>query len=305
MTLPKSVEIVEVGLRDGLQSEAHIIPVEVKLQYIDWLIEAGVRHIQVTSFVNPARVPQMADAEELCAGLALTSQPLSKLEKGVEFSGLVLNAKGLDRLHEAGLPAVDMGISASDTHSRKNTGQGTAEKLNEIIQMIGRGRELGLKVRAGIQCAFGCVYEGEISQQKVVDVARQYLDAGIDELALADSTGMANPEQIKRMLDAILPLAGDVPVVLHLHDTRGLGIANVYAALEMGVQQFDTAFGGLGGCPFIQWAAGNIATEDTVYLMDSLGIETGIDRAKVGRVSADMEQRLGRVLAGKIYKLKA
>lgn len=295
MMLPKSVEIVEVGLRDGLQSEAQIIPLDVKLQYIDWLIEAGVKRIQVTSFVNPARVPQMADAEALCARLP---------EKAVEFSGLVLNSKGLERLKAAGLRAVDLGISASDTHSRKNTGQSTAEKLVEALDMIAQGRGWELKVRAGIQCAFGCVYEGEIPQKKVVDIARAYLDVGIDELALADSTGMANPEQIKRMLDVILPLAGDVPVVLHLHDTRGLGLANVYAALEMGVRQFDTAFGGLGGCPFIVGAAGNIATEDTLYLLESMGIETGIDRAKVAQVSMDVETRLGRDLAGKIYKLK-
>lgn len=295
MRLPQSVEIVEVGLRDGLQSEAQMIPVDVKLQYIDWLIDAGVKRIQVTAFVNPQRVPQMADADELCSRLPQNAE--------VEFSGLVLNTKGLERLYQARLRAVDLGVSASDTHSIKNTGQAVAEKLVEAHQMIGRARELGLKVRAGVQCAFGCVYEGAIPQQKVVEIARQYLDAGIDELALADSTGMANPLQIKRMLEAVLPLAGDVPVVLHLHDTRGLGLANVMAALEIGVRQFDTAFGGLGGCPFIAGAAGNIATEDTLYLLESLEIATGVDRVRVARVAQDLAARLGRELAGKLYKL--
>jgi hydroxymethylglutaryl-CoA lyase len=295
MRLPQSVEIVEVGLRDGLQSEAQMIPVDVKLQYIDWLIDAGVKRIQVTAFVNPQRVPQMADADELCSRLPQNAE--------VEFSGLVLNTKGLERLHQARLRAVDLGVSASDTHSIKNTGQAVAEKLVEAHQMIGRARELGLKVRAGVQCAFGCVYEGAIPQQKVVEIARQYLDAGIDELALADSTGMANPLQIKRMLEAVLPLAGDVPVVLHLHDTRGLGLANVMAALEIGVRQFDTAFGGLGGCPFIAGAAGNIATEDTLYLLESLEIATGVDRVRVARVAQDLVARLGRELSGKLYKL--
>lgn len=295
MSLPTHAEIIEVGLRDGLQNETVILPTEVKVGYVEQLLSAGVRRIQVTSFVNPSRVPQMADAEALCALLPRRAD--------VEYSGLVLNMKGLERLMKAGLGAVDMGVSASNTHSLKNTGRGTAEMTAEIEAMIGEARRGGLTVRAGIQCAFGCVYEGAVPQEQVTTIARRFLDCGVDELALADSTGMANPEQVKRMLEAILPLAGETPLVLHLHDTRGLGLANVYAALYCGVNRFDTAFGGLGGCPFIVGAAGNIATEDTAHLLHELGIETGIAIDAVAQVSRDLAARLGKALPGKLYAL--
>lgn len=295
MALPTRAEIVEVGLRDGLQNETLIIPTALKLIYVRRLIDAGVRRIQVTAFVNPTRVPQMADADALCAELPLVD--------GVEYSGLVLNRKGLERLITAGLSAVDMGVSASDTHSRKNVGRGTTEMIKEVQGMIEEARNAGLMTRAGVQCAFGCAYEGNVPQERVVALARQFLDCGIDELALADSTGMANPEQIKRMLDALLPFTGSTPIVLHLHDTRGLGLANVYAALSCGVNRFDTAFGGLGGCPFIVGATGNIATEDTLHLLHELGIETGIRIDAIARISHDLAARLGKALPGKIYPL--
>ncbi|MEQ8673011.1 MAG: hydroxymethylglutaryl-CoA lyase [Aggregatilineales bacterium] len=296
MSLPERVEIIEVGLRDGLQSEATIIPTEKKLDMILRLVDAGVKRLQVTSFVHPKYVPQMADAEAVCAGLIP--------HDGVEYSGLVLNMKGLERASAAGLRAVDMGMSASDTHSRKNTGMGIEAKKPEFAGMISKARELGVSVRAGLQCVFGCVYEGCVPEERIYDLIRFMLDEGIDELSLADSTGMAYPTQMKRMLDVIVPMIGDVPLVLHLHDTRGLGLANLMAALESGVSRFDTAFGGMGGCPFIKGATGNIATEDTLNLLEQMGIETGIDRHQVAQISQELEALLGKKLPGKLYNLQ-
>lgn len=296
MTLPTQVDIIEVGLRDGLQSEETIIPTQKKLDIISGLVGAGVKRLQVTSFVHPKYVPQMADAEDLCTGLVP--------QDGVEYSGLVLNMKGLERAHSAGLTAVDMGMSASDTHSRKNSGMGIDEKKPEFAEMIAKAREFGFSVRAGLQCVFGCVYEGCVSEDRIYDLIRFILDQGIDELSLADSTGMAYPTQIGRMLDVIVPMIGEIPLVLHLHDTRGLGLANLMAALESGVSRFDTAFGGLGGCPFIKGATGNIATEDTLNLLEQLGIQTGIDRHQVAQVSQELEVLLGKKLPGKLYNLQ-
>jgi hydroxymethylglutaryl-CoA lyase len=295
VNLPATIHIIEVGLRDGLQAEATIIPIAQKLRYIEQLVEAGIRRIQVGSFVHPTKVPQMADTDALCQQL----EPLN----GIDFSGLVLNAKGLERLSDAGLQAVDMGISVSDTHSIKNTGQPVAVKLAEMLTMIDRARELGLVVRAGVQCVFGCVYEGAIDPQKVVDIVRQYMAQGIDELSLADSTGMANPKQIADMLTLIKPIVGDTPIVLHLHDTRGLGLANALTAVQHGVIGLDTAFGGLGGCPFIQGATGNIATEDTVNMLEAMGIHTGVDLKKVAQVSQHIAETLGKQLNGKLYRM--
>jgi hydroxymethylglutaryl-CoA lyase len=292
---PEHVQIVEVGLRDGLQSESIILTTEQKLTLLDGLIAAGLKRIQVASFVNPQRVPQMADADALCQRLPMID--------GVIYSGLVLNQKGLQRAADAGLRHVDMGISASDTHSQKNTGKTTAEALAELEEMLDTTRSLNLTARGAIQCAFGCVYEGKIDEKRVLDLARRFIDLGVDELALADSTGMANPVQICRIMGEIVPMAGDVPVILHLHDTRGLGLANLLAALDCGITQFDTAFGGLGGCPFIPGAAGNIATEDTIYMLDEMDIETGITRHAVGQVSRQAEAWLGHEFAGKMYKL--
>lgn len=294
---PASVEIVEVGLRDGFQTLTQLIPVDKKLELIQKLIKAGVKNIQVTSFVHPKRVPQMADAEELCARL-------SEFE-GVTFSGLALNKKGVERAQAAGLKVIDVGFAATETMSQKNAGCSISEALARQDEMIQLARSSSMSVRAGVQVAFGCVYEGDVPQSRVVDLVEQTLAMGIDELSLADTTGMANPAQIEQMLQVIKPLAKDIPIVLHLHDTRGLGLANVYAALRQGVNRFDTSFGGLGGCPFVKGATGNIATEDSVNLMNELGIETGIDIKAIAGISQDLEQFLNTALPAKMHHLVA
>ena len=294
-SLPQTAEIVEVGLRDGFQTLQKPVPLELKLELIHILIDAGVKHIQVTSFVHPKRVPQMADAEELCA--ALPNAP------GVEYSGLVLNLKGVERALAAGLKALDMGVAATESLSRRNANTSVAEGMAQLGDMARTAKTAGVRVRAGIQTAFGCAYEGEVPQERIVDLVTQTLDMDVDELALSDSTGMANPLQVERMLTALRPLTGDVEIVLHLHDTRGLGLANVYAALRHGVTKFDTAFGGLGGCPFIVGAKGNIATEDTLNLMAELGVATGVDIGKLAGLSRRLETFLDTPLPAKLHHL--
>ena len=297
MSLPETVILTEVGLRDGLQSVAELVPSEAKLDAIRKLVDAGLKQVQVTSFVHPKWVPQMADAEEVCAGLPETED--------VVFSGLVLNAKGVERASAAGLKRVDASISTSDTHSRKNANMGLDEALKHLKKMVALANDAGMEVRGGLQSVWGCVYDGYPPDERIVDMVSEVIDMGVIALSLADSTGMANPNSIKQALEKALPLCQDTPVVLHLHDTRGLGIANVVAAMEMGVDQFDTALGGLGGCPFIKGATGNIATEDTINLMNEIGIDTGVDLSKVAQTSKALQESVPEsYFTGKLYKLE-
>jgi hydroxymethylglutaryl-CoA lyase len=293
---PEWVDIIEVGPRDGLQRESVLLSVEEKLALINALTQAGLRHIQVTSFVHPRLVPQMADAEVLCAGLPTLPE--------VIYSGMALNVKGVERAKAAGLKYIDISISASDAHSQRNTNRSVVEALAEFGEMYHRARAYGMKVRGGIQCAFGYERSCDVSVAWVVEIATHYLRLGVDELTIADSAGLANPRQMTALLGELLPLSGTVPVVLHLHDTRGMGLANVLAALHMGIRHFDTAFGGLGGCPFIDGAAGNIATEDVVYMLHEMGIDTGIDVVQLAQVSRRMAAHLGKErLPSKLYSL--
>ncbi|MBN8588409.1 MAG: hydroxymethylglutaryl-CoA lyase [Rhodothermia bacterium] len=285
----------EQGLRDGLQTIPTIVPTEVKLAWLDRLVKAGVQRIQVASFVHPRIVPQMADAAALFAHLRDRSD--------VVLSALVLNQKGVERATEVGVRHLAISLSASETHSLKNTRMNLETAKTDFRANVRFARQHQITVRAGIQCAFGCRYEGRIATQQVLDLVKHHLDTGADELALADSTGMANPRQLREMMQSVLELVGVVPVSLHLHNTENKGLANVYAGIEAGVRQFDTAFGGLGGCPFIQNATGNIATEDTVHLLHQMGYETGIDLPKIATLGQEIAQFLGTPLPGALYKL--
>jgi len=293
--LPNEVTLIEVGPRDGFQFEKQMIPTEMKVAVISDLVAAGLKHIQVASFVNPSRVPQMADAEEVVKRL-----PESQ---GTIFSGLILNTRGLQRALQAGLNYVEISISVSDTHSRKNAGVSFDQAFSGMREMIQLAHAEGISVRAGIQCAFGCVYEGGVSQERIVDLVEYYASQKVDAVALSDTTGMAHPMSVKRLLQDLMPASGEIPIVLHLHDTRGLGLANLMAALECGVNQFDTAVAGMGGCPFVRGAAGNIATEDTVHLMDSMGISTGVDIAGVSKCSHRLENYLAKQFPGRMHRL--
>ena len=294
---PTKVVIEEQGLRDGLQSEQTIVPTDKKLELIDALVDAGVRRVQVVSFVNPRLIPQMADAEELCAGLP--DRP------GVIFSALVLNARGIERAAAAGLNHVSASISASDTHSRKNANISHADARRQLADMIKIGKARGLTVGGGLQCVFGCRFEGAIDPEVVFDIVKEQLDRGVDEIALADTTGMANPHSIQEICARVVELADGTPVILHLHDTEGKGLANVLTALTLGVKHFDTAFGGMGGCPFIKDASGNIATEDLVWMLSQMGIETGIDAGKIATISRSLEAFFKTQFSGKMHRLLA
>jgi hydroxymethylglutaryl-CoA lyase len=293
--LPDKATLIEVGPRDGFQFEKQIIPTEMKVEIINDLVKAGLKHIQVTSFVNPSQVPQMADAEEVLDRLTES--------KGIIFSGLVLNTRGLQRALQAGLKHVEISISVSDTHSRKNAGVSFDRAFKAMTEMIELARAGGISVRAGIQCAFGCVYEGHVSQERIERLVGTYASQKVDAIALSDTTGMANPVSVKRLLQTLTPACDQIPIILHLHDTRGLGLANLMAALECGVSHFDTAVAGMGGCPFVRGAAGNIATEDTVHLLESMGIRTGVDIAAVSKCSRRLEDYLAKRFPGRMHRL--
>ncbi len=294
---PKSVVIEEQGLRDGLQSEAKVVPTQKKLVIINALVDAGVKRIQVASFVNPKMIPQMADAENLCAGL--------KKHDGVVYSTLVLNPKGMQRAAKAGGSHVTASISASNTHSQRNAGLTLNAARRQFSEMVRIGKKSGLTVRGGIQCAFGCRYEGRIDPNTVMDMLKEQLDLGIDEIELADTTGMADPRAIQAICGPIRTLAQDKPVYLHLHDTEGKGLANSLAALQVGITHFGTAVGGMGGCPFIKGASGNISTEDLAFMLQQMGIETGINIDKIAAISRSLEDFFNKRFAGKMHRVLA
>jgi len=289
------IVIEEQGLRDGFQSEKVVVPTERKLEIINALADAGIPRIQVCSFVHPKHVPQMADAEAVCKGL--------RRRPGVIYSGLVLNLKGVDRAIASGLDHVAASISASDTHSRKNTGRSLDEAQTGYAEMVRTAKTAGLTVRGGLQCAFGCRFEGAIDPEVVLDLVKRHLELEIDELAMADSTGMADPSAMTDLMCQVLELAGDKPVILHLHDTEGRGLANALAAIQVGVRYFDTAFGGMGGCPFIKGATGNIATEDLVAMVERMGMTTGVDIRAVAEISRSLETFFETRFPGSMHRV--
>jgi hydroxymethylglutaryl-CoA lyase len=293
--MKQRITIEEQGPRDGFQSEKTVVPTDRKLEIIDALADAGVSRIQVCSFVHPKYVPQMADAEAVCAGL--------RRRAGVVYSGLVLNLKGVERAVAAGLDHVAVSISASDTHSRKNTGKSLEEAQTGYAEMVRTAKTAGLTVRGGLQCVFGCRFEGAVDPDAVLDLVKRHLDLEIDELALADSTGMADPASMTDLMGRVLELAGDRQVILHLHDTEGRGLANALAAIQAGVRVFDTAFGGMGGCPFIKGATGNIATEDLVAMVERMGLSTGIDIRAVAAISRSLETFFDTRFPGSMHRV--
>ncbi len=296
-SLPASAELCEVGPRDGFQFEATPIPTALKAETIERLADAGLSRIQVTSFVHPARVPQMADAEEVCRRLG--ARP------GVTYTGLALNGRGLERAHAAGLEYVDLSIATNERHSRDNAEMSVAEGIRGAQGMIRRAHELELQPQIGLQTVFGYAEPGDTPLPLMVDLCRRFADLGVESISLADSTGMANPLMVRERVEAVQEAIGSTPLVLHLHDTRGLGLANVVAALECGVTRFDTSFGGLGGCPFIPGATGNIATEDTAYLLEAMHVHTGIAVTRVAEASRKVAAFLEKDLPGKMYRLPA
>ena len=297
MTLPDRVSLCDVGPRDGFQFEEQFIPTEQKVAAITALAEAGVPRIQVTSFVHPKWVPQMKDAEAVCEQLPERDD--------VTYAGLALNQKGLERARAAGLTHVDLSIATHDAHSQDNANMTVDEAAAQAEDMVRYAHAHDMAPQMGFQTVFGYQAPGDTPLSQVVEMSRHFAEMGVESISLADSTGMANPRMMAERVEAVQAAIGDTPLVLHLHDTRGLGLANVYAALQCGVDRFDTSLAGMGGCPFIEGATGNIATEDTVYLLDGLGVETGIVLEEVAEVSRDLESLLEKTFPGKMHHLVA
>lgn len=288
--------IHEVGPRDGLQVEKAIVPLEEKIRWIEGLFESGVDIIQLGSFVHQEKVPQMADTDALFRHFA-DNKPAH-----VTLSGLVLNEKGLERGLACGVEMFCMGVSASETHSQKNTGMSTIEALNRIIPMAKKAFAEGKKVQASVQSAFGCGFEGPIDRQKLLNLVKAYLDAGIRNISLADTAGHAQPQQVEDLYDAIRQLAPDAELACHFHNTYGLGLANCYAALKSGVNYFESAFGGLGGCPFTKLPAGNVCTEDLVHSLQRMDLRKDIKLDVLLNVARQVSAFFDRELPGFILK---
>jgi hydroxymethylglutaryl-CoA lyase len=269
--------------------------IDQKIELFNLLKNAGIRRIQVGSFVHPKIVPQMADTDELIEALGDQGTTL--------ISALILNDKGLERALACRVQHVSMSVSVSDSHSRKNARKPAAEALNSMVELIEIAKSHGLEVRAGLQSAFGCVYEGAISQKDVLDAVEKMMSADVNEINLADSTGMANPQSIRSLVTMVSRRFPEVRISLHLHDTRGLGLANMFSGYEAGVRIFDVCAGGLGGCPFIKGAAGNVPTEDAVHMFESMGIGTGVDLKGLIRAVDFLESTLERSLPGRMKRV--
>ena len=265
------IEIVEVGLRDGLQILDGVMPTDRKLAWLDAEHRSGVRRFEVASFVPPKLMPQMADAAEVVRA--------AKRLPGVVVTALVPNLKGAVAAIEAGADALVVPLSVSDAHSRANVRRTPAEMIEQLVQIRAACRDAGRPVRldAGLATAFGCTLQGEVSEDAVCRMAESCLEAGADRIGLADTVGYANPAQVRRLFGRVKALAGDRTVTAHFHDTRGLGLANTVAALEAGIRGFDSSLGGLGGCPHAPGASGNVSTEDLAFMLEAMGFETGID----------------------------
>lgn len=297
MTSPRTVghlEIVEVGPRDGLQNESRVLPPRVRADLVHRLQDAGARRIEVTSFVNPDRVPQMADAEQLVS--------LLERRDGVSYIGLVLNERGFQRAVDAGMDEINFAFAATDTFNQRNGGKATKEALATWEAMASRGAQDGVRASCTIGVAFGCFFEGEVRLEDVVRLARQAAEAGASEIAVADTVGVAVPSQVRALLSELQSTLPDMPLRVHLHNTRNTGFANAYAAIESGVLTLDSSVGGIGGCPFAPGAAGNIGSEDLVYMAERMGLTTDLSLPSLISVSSWIEEQLGHPMTALLGK---
>jgi hydroxymethylglutaryl-CoA lyase len=286
--------IYEVSARDGLQNEAALIPIDGKRRLIEALVDSGIKRLEITSFVSPKWVPQLADAEEL----ASTMKP----PEGVTYSALCPNARGLDRALACGIQEIAVFLSASETHNKMNVNKTVADTLAVFEEIVPPAREAGVAVRAYVSTVWGCPYEGAVDPAKVLSIARRLLDLGCYQVSLGDTIGVGTPRQTR---DIVLRFLDEMPpekFALHLHDTRGTALANVLVGLELGVRDFDASVGGVGGCPYAPGASGNLATEDLVFMLHGMGVETGIDMEKLIAAGNVAEQVIGRPLPGKVHR---
>src|SRR4051794_27706380 len=290
--MPTTIEIVEVGPRDGLQDEPEIVSTQDKIAYIQQTVRAGINRVEVASFANPTRVPQMADAEAVIAGLAGTTlRPI----------GLVLNERGLDRALATGIGEINAVVVVTDTFSRENQGMSTADATAMWKQVATRARAAGVRAGVTLSAAFGCPFEGEVPSARVLEIAKAVADAGADEISLADTIGAAVPTQTEDLVAAVAEATG-VPMRVHLHNSRNTGLANAVAAIRGGAQALDASTGGIGGCPFAPGATGNIATEDLVHMLQGMGVSTGVDLDGLLDAVTTLEGIVGRTVPGMLSK---
>ncbi len=282
----RKISIIEVGPRDGLQSEPEILDTSTKLEFVTRAIGAGIRRLEVTSFVHPKRVPQMADAEALIAGLPKRDD--------VTYIGLVLNRKGFERARESGIDEIGMAVIASDTYNERNQGVPTSESIKAWLDIARDARAAGMRANVMVSSAFGCPFEGEVPLARVLDIVDQIMAGEPVELGLADSIGVGVPAQVTEMVGAIRERIGATPIRCHFHNTRNTGLANAQAAVDAGVDSLDASIGGIGGCPFAPAATGNIPTDDLVYLLNRSGVDTGVDLPGIIETSDWLQQQLGK-----------
>lgn len=298
-TIPRAVRVVEVGPRDGLQNEQVLIPTEKKIQFIHMLAEAGLPVVEATSFVSPRAIPQLSDAGEVMAGL--------KRHPSTSYPVLVPNLKGMERALAAGVRAIAVFTAASESFTRHNINVTIAESLANFRPVMALARQEGVTVRGYISTVFGCPYEGRVEARQVLNVAQALLEMGVDELSLGDTIGVATPNQVVDVI-SLLVNNGAIPVgqlAVHFHDTRGTALANVLMSLQLGISIIDSSAGGLGGCPYAPGAAGNLATEDLLYMLHGMGIQTGVDLEKVVAATKFIAPLLGHAPTSKYYQAAA
>ena len=288
------VSILEVGPRDGLQSEPEILPTEIKKEFITRTINAGIKNIEVTSFVHPKKVPQMADAEKLVESLPDRDD--------VTYIGLIMNQRGFERARDCGIDEVGMVIVSTDTYNMKNQNVVTQQSIDNWLDIASSAKSAGIRTSVVIACSFGCPYEGEVDPEHVASIAEQILQGEPDVIGLADSVGVAVPNQVKTTFALIKDLAPTIPLRTHLHNTRNTGLANAAAAVEAGVTIIDASTGGIGGCPFAPKATGNIPTDDLLYMLDRSGIETGVNLKEIVKTTDWLENQLGRSVPAMVPK---
>jgi hydroxymethylglutaryl-CoA lyase len=294
MKLPARVTICEVGTRDGFQIEPDFIPTEQKVEVVDLLSDAGIPEIEVTSFVHPKVVPQLRDAEEVMARI--------RRRPGTRYAALVPNDKGAVRAVDAGVDVIHTVLSASESHNLANVNMTIAESIERMRAVLKVAERAKTPVACGVSTSFGCPFEGDVPLTQLESVVRRLVDMGARAIGLADTTGMANPRQVGRVFEHLMPKFPGIEWTLHTHDTRAMAIPNILAGMECGVTHIDASIGGLGGCPFAPGASGNVCSEDLVHCLDAMGVETGIDLDRLIAVSRRVQEIVGRTLPGQIVK---
>jgi hydroxymethylglutaryl-CoA lyase len=292
--LPPDVQLYEVGPRDGLQNESRLVPMTDKVALIDALSDTGLPAIEITSFVNPKWIPQLADAGEVAARVAR--------RPGVVYSALVPNRQGLDAALKAGMTEIAVFLSASETHNKKNVNKTIAATLEAFKETVPPALERGLRVRAYVSTVYGCPYEGAVDPTRVLELCRSLHALGCYQISLGDTIGVATPRQVRDVLTAVLAELAVPEVAVHFHDTRGTALANILVSVELGVRTVDAALGGLGGCPYAPGASGNVATEDVVYMLEGMGVRTGVDLDKLIDCSRLASSLVGHEMPSKYYR---